>query len=57
MEGDHSVSSCMKQGYQCQWCKAHNEIVCHAHIHLTSIQKKLDEQLEAYSLEKILFGD
>ncbi|WP_324824206.1 Rrf2 family transcriptional regulator [Sinanaerobacter sp. ZZT-01] len=57
MEGDHSVSSCMKPGYQCLWCKAHNETVCRAHIHLTSIQKKLDEQLEAYSLEKILFGD
>ncbi len=57
MEGDHAVSSCMKPGYQCLWCKVHNKTVCRAHIHLTSIQKKLDEELEAYSLEKILFGD
>lgn len=56
MEEDSSVSSCMKPGYQCAWCKAHGDTVCQANIHLTAIQKKLDEELKAYSLSKILFS-
>jgi Rrf2 family protein len=56
MEADSTISSCMNPRYQCQWCKAHGNAQCHAHIHLTSIQKKLDEQLNAYSLQKVLFG-
>lgn len=56
MEEDSTVSSCMKPGYQCLWCKAHGETVCHVNTHLTAIQKKLDATLEAYSLQKILFG-
>lgn len=57
MEEDSLVSSCMKPGYQCQWCKAHGDAVCHAHIHLTAIQNTLDRELDAYSLQEILFGD
>lgn len=57
MEEDSSLSSCMKPEYQCQWCKAHGDVVCHAHVHLTSIQNKLNEELAAYSLQKILFGE
>lgn len=56
MEEDSSVSSCMKPGYQCPWCKAHGNAVCRAHVHLTSIQKKLDVELDAHSLQEILFG-
>ena len=56
MEEDSSISPCMKPGYQCPWCKAHGDATCHAHIHLTSIQKKLDEELESHSLQEILFG-
>ena len=57
MEEDSSISPCMKPGYQCLWCKAHGDTTCRAHIHLTSIQKKLDEELEAHSLQEILFGE
>ncbi|WMJ84915.1 RrF2 family transcriptional regulator [Oscillospiraceae bacterium LTW-04] len=57
MEEDSSVSSCMKPGYQCTWCKAHGDTVCQVNIHLAAIQKKLDEELEAHCLQKILFGD
>lgn len=56
MEEDSSVSSCMKPGYQCAWCKAHGDTVCQANVHLTAIQKKLDEELKTYSLSKILFN-
>ena len=56
MDEDSAVSSCMKQGYECQWCKAHNDAVCRAHIHLTAIQQKLNEELDAYPLQEILFG-
>lgn len=57
MEEDSSVISCMKPDYQCKWCKAHGDTVCQAHIHLSAIQKTLNQQLEAYSLQKILFGE
>lgn len=56
MEDDSYVSSCMKAGYQCSWCKAHGNAVCHAHTHLSSIQKNLDEELDSHSLREILFG-
>lgn len=56
MEEDSSVSSCMKPGYQCAWCKAHGDTICQANVHLTAIQKKLDEELKTYSLSKILFS-
>ena len=57
MEEDSSISPCMKPGYECLWCKAHGDTTCRAHIHLTSIQKKLNEELEAHSLQEILFGE
>jgi hypothetical protein len=56
MEEDSYVSTCMKPGYQCPWCKAHGDTVCRANIHLAAIQKKLDEELDAHSLREILFG-
>lgn len=57
MEESSSISPCMKPGYQCLWCKTHGDAVCRAHLHLTAIQQKLDEELEAHSLQEILFGE
>jgi len=57
MEEDSSISPCMKPGYQCLWCKAHGDTSCRAHIHLASIQKRLDDELEAHNLQEILFGE
>ncbi|MDF2838884.1 MAG: putative Rrf2 family DNA-binding protein [Evtepia sp.] len=57
MEEGFSVSSCMKPSYQCEWRKAHGNDLCHAHNHLSSIQKKLNEELDTHSLQKILFGE
>ena len=57
MEESSSISPCMKPGYQCLWCKEHGDPVCRAHLHLTAIQQKLDEELEAHSLQEILFGE
>ena len=56
MEEDAYVSSCMKPGYQCQWCMEHGNVGCGAHKHLTSIQEKLNQEMEAHSLWEILFG-
>lgn len=56
MEEDSAVSSCMRPGYQCSWCNAHGETVCQVNIHLAAIQKKLDDELKAHSLQKVLFG-
>ncbi len=56
MDDDASVSSCMKAGYQCGWCKAHGDTVCHAHLELASIQNKLNQELAAHNLQEILFG-
>jgi Rrf2 family protein len=57
MEEDAAVSACMRPDYECQWCRAHCDAVCRAHIHLAAIQEKLDRELEAHSLAEILFGD
>ncbi|MDK2866409.1 MAG: Rrf2 family transcriptional regulator, nitric oxide-sensitive transcriptional repressor [Clostridiales bacterium] len=57
MEEDSALIACMRPDYQCSWCKAHDHTVCKAHIHLTGIQKKLNEELGAHSLQKILFGE
>jgi Rrf2 family protein len=57
MEEDSALIACMRPGYQCTWCKAHNDTVCKAHIHLSAIQEKLNEEFSAHSLQKILFGE
>ena len=56
MEEDAYVSSCMKPGYRCLWCKEHGDAVCYAHTHLSSIQEKLNRELESHSLWEILFA-
>ena len=57
MEEDSSISACMKPDFQCSWCATHSDTACKAKIHLTAIQKKLNEEFDAYSLQKILFGE
>lgn len=57
MEESSSISPCMKPGYECLWCKTHGDAICRAHIHLTAIQQRLDEELKAHSLQEILFGE
>lgn len=57
MGEDAFVSSCMRPGYQCQWCQAHNETVCRAHLHLREIQQTLNRELDTHSLQEIFFGD
>lgn len=55
MKEDSSISSCMKPGYQCSWCKAHEDAVCRVNAHLAAIQKRLNEELKTSSLQKIIF--
>jgi Rrf2 family protein len=49
------VSPCIRPGYQCPWCEAHDEVVCHVHLHLQTFQKKLEEELQAITLQQMLF--
>lgn len=56
MEEDSSVISCMRPGFECQWCKAHGETCCRVHTHLATIQKNLERELNAHSLAEIMFG-
>ena len=56
MEEDSSVCSCMKPDYECNWCEAHGDSVCHAHLYLASVQKRLDSELETHNLKEILLG-
>ncbi|HWP50354.1 MAG TPA: Rrf2 family transcriptional regulator [Clostridia bacterium] len=57
MEQDTAVSVCMLPGHLCQWRQAHGNTVCHTHLYLTSVQKKLNQELAMHSLQKVLFGD
>lgn len=57
MGEDSFVSSCMRPGYQCQWCQSHDDTVCRAHLHLRDIQQTLNRELDAHSLQEIFFGN
>lgn len=57
MEQDSAISVCMQPGYLCQWRKAHGDTVCHTHLYLASVQNKLNQELAAHSLQKVLFGN
>ena len=46
------LSSCMDPGYRCPWRSRHGG--CTAHHKLLEIQKKLDMELQAHSLNEIL---
>ena len=55
MEADNYVAPCMEPEHQCLWRLARGGIVCHAHVHLSEIQRTLNAELKAHSLQKILF--
>ena len=47
-----NLSSCMDPAYQCPWRSCHGG--CTVHCKLAEIQNKLDEELQAHSLQEIL---
>ncbi|WOC32471.1 MULTISPECIES: RrF2 family transcriptional regulator [Caproicibacterium] len=57
MGEDFSVVDCMKPGYACTWQEHHGGALCCAHQNLAGIQQRLNEELNAHSLEEILFGN
>lgn len=57
MEQDATVSVCMRPGYLCSWRKGHGDAICHTHLYLASVQDKLNHELAAHSLQKVLFGN
>ena len=52
VEEGGSLSACMEPGYQCDWQAAHGS--CSIHCRLAEVQQRLDEELKAHSLQKIL---
>ena len=55
LEGDTAISSCMREGHECEW-KKHRAVPCAVHKQLTRIQKSLDEELRECSLHKLIVG-
>ena len=54
MEEDGNVTACMDPAFACPWREAHGG--CGVHCALAEIQRRLDEELRAHSLEGILNG-
>ena len=51
--GEHSsLSACMEPGYDCSWRSSHGG--CGVHCRLLEIQRKLDAELRAHTLQEIL---
>lgn len=57
MGEDALVISCMKPGYRCPWRESRGGNPCRAHANLSSVQDKLNAELESHSLREILFGE
>lgn len=56
MEDLFYVSPCVRPGHQCPWCEAHDEVICHTHLYLQGIHQKLEKELQAATLQQVLFG-
>ncbi|QNK41081.1 RrF2 family transcriptional regulator [Caproicibacter fermentans] len=56
METDKSISACTQPGYPCAWRQKYGK-PCMVHQHLQQIQRKLDDELKAFRLSKILSED
>ena len=56
MEDEWQVVACLRPGYVCQWVNKHRQR-CQVHHRLAEIQQMLDEELRAYTLQEILFGE
>ena len=51
--GEHSsLSACMEPSYDCSWRSSHGG--CGVHCRLLEIQRKLDAELRAHTLQEIL---
>ena len=49
------LSACMDEGFQCPWRSCHGG--CSAHNRLLDIQRALDRELRAHTLQDILGGE
>lgn len=56
MEDPYFVSPCVQPDYQCPWCENHDAVICHAHLYLQGVQRKLENELQASTLQQVLFG-
>ena len=55
LEGNRAISSCMKEGYECEWKKQH-AMPCMVHKQLMRMQESLNEELRGCSLHKLIMG-
>lgn len=53
MDADKFVSACTQPGFPCPWRNKYGK-QCSVHHHLQQIQEKLDKELKAFRLSKIL---
>lgn len=56
MEDEWQVVACLRPGYVCQWVNKHRQR-CQVHRRLAEIQEALNQELQAYTLQEILFGE
>lgn len=55
MGENRNVISCMEPGHNCPWRQAHGD--CTVHCQLAKVQKRLDQELQAHTLESLISGD
>lgn len=56
--GDASyIVECMEPGFSCNWCAHHDGATCLVHSRLSAIQRKLERELAACSLQEMIFGE
>jgi Rrf2 family protein len=52
---DHpTVTACTRDAYHCDWCE-HHQADCRAHQHMAQIQRRLEAELAAHTLQAIIF--
>lgn len=55
MEENRAVTACMEPGYPCAWREEHGG--CAVHCGLAAVQRRLDDELKAHSLQRLISGE
>ena len=50
------VSPCVRPDHQCPWFESHHDVICHTHLYLQNMQDRLKSELQAATLQQVLFG-
>lgn len=49
-----TVTACARASYHCDWCE-HHRMTCFAHQHMVQIQRRLEAELAAHTLQAVIF--